>query len=1375
MALQRTFTGLVHRDQFNRADGAPGASYDSATGTWAIASNQLSFGAGTPLIRVAGVDEPDLVVQVVRPFNSGTNYAGLRLRRAASGNSFLMFDLGNDTGGQRCRIYRWNGSGFVLVAVSADIDTVAYAGPWLWKIVLVGTSAEFYLDGVLMCSGAVPAPSAVAGDNEVWLGGTTSIAGTFDDLVICAPANTVTCDGLPAGWKARAAGVTAVESGGTATVDVGAAAFPLALVEVLDASDVVRDDHDVGDAWGGDLFVLPAPDAPAVTVSAIGKRSATLTGSAFAGAGAATHAASEFRVRDTADDSVVYGPTTVASASTGPHAAAPLPFMTAGLVGEMRYQDSNGLWGDWGTSDEFATLGWDDGTEELVLFEAPEEPGGPEEVEWASCGSSLDHARPYLMKPEGYGGAEIDLLKGTASVGQQNLAVLDKRTDPEDQGSGWFTAKLATVDGESALIGRRALRRRWANGPSGTWTDGEWVAVLDGVVSAVELMPSNVAYRLILKDIRERERKTSVFRHTGTAMVFPRGTYGGYGLLADGSWLVPPVTAWPATFKRSTATIGQALLDGADVSDPDPRIVQTEAMAEAVKSVWDDELEVLVADRVTVLWRPEGSTGAFTELPRMQMPERELWQYHLKPNVLDADEVRPTIKALVKKLVNTSIVTAVRMCGASIPAHNQRVEVMVRYDGPASKDYPFHYDGTFGELLRNLYRGDYSTDEQGDPVAPGIRYDEAAVLALDVPCRMRVTEPSDNLKEWAEKHVYQPLGAAPAIIDGLITPVRYALPDVEAELPVLTRDNCLRAPTWSHTSADAINRVVVEYARDYPLGSEGDPTGKESDGDGIASRKVTIIVEDDFSAELLNEKKLEIKPATLRTLGGAYGALLTADVMDETPAQLARARGRQALDRFRLGGQHITCSMVESAAAEAGIVPGSWVLVQLPSLPDYRTGRRALAADGVNVTERLAQVVASERPNRGIRELKLVDAGAVNQPALAPTLGALSADADGVVSVPVTAVPAGTTASVEYAVAASAPDTTSGAWIPFGRTTAAATLTTPAFPAGVTVWIRARGVIAGERSSLYTAPVSITLPETPRLRDVRIRFADDGTATIYFTPNAFALGVRVEYSIQDAAGVELVADSVDADAGAGFVVVPDLVPTDYVLVADVTGWSGWSGSAVTGTAGETLRVTARRVPGPWIYSLALAQVGDTIQATVETNEHVAYWEVWDREGASPVVAGVPDDTFGKGEYQPDQTVATWSVRDGTHYVHVRAFGSDDTGQYAEASDTIVVTGTGSGPGEPPEEQPGTPFLSGDNALNEVTALLVHTREDLDIEVRFRLDFVSVGAPIPLAPGTTLHTEPIASPPHWVEAQARYTNGAGLEGLWTVWSRAVRLT
>jgi hypothetical protein len=381
-SLTRTVTGLLLHDPFTRPDGAPGASYDNASGTWAIASNKLSYGAGTPLIRVVGIDRADLVMQVKRPFINSTDYGGLRLRRAAGGGSFIMFDMGTDTGGARCRIYRWTGAAFVLVAVSAIINTVTYPGAYVWKVVLQGTTASFYLDGVLMCTGAVPAASGVAGDNEVWLGGSASAGNTFDDLVI-ADGNTIPCSGLPTGWKGRAAGVTAVESGGTATVDTAGALFPLSLVEVLDAGDVVRGTF-AGDVWGGDEFSFPAPEAPEVEVSRIRRTTVYVTPSAFSNPSGAAHAVRRARVRRISTDTLVVAAAVVALSGgfylqglpEGPAGAGGRPVADPDLMVEVQDEDALGIAGAWGVSDPFQTLNlWESGefVKHLdVLIERPD-------------------------------------------------------------------------------------------------------------------------------------------------------------------------------------------------------------------------------------------------------------------------------------------------------------------------------------------------------------------------------------------------------------------------------------------------------------------------------------------------------------------------------------------------------------------------------------------------------------------------------------------------------------------------------------------------------------------------------------------------------------------------------------------------------------------------------------------------------------------------------------------------------------------------------------------------------------------------------------------------------------------------------------------
>jgi hypothetical protein len=72
--------------------------------------------------------------------------------------------------------------------------------------------------------------------------------------------NTIQVTGLPTGWKASVAGVTAVEVGGTATIDLAGADLKQAGVSILDASGAVKGNTaPANGVWGGDVFTYHAP------------------------------------------------------------------------------------------------------------------------------------------------------------------------------------------------------------------------------------------------------------------------------------------------------------------------------------------------------------------------------------------------------------------------------------------------------------------------------------------------------------------------------------------------------------------------------------------------------------------------------------------------------------------------------------------------------------------------------------------------------------------------------------------------------------------------------------------------------------------------------------------------------------------------------------------------------------------------------------------------------------------------------------------------------------------------------------------------------------------------------------------------------------
>src|SRR5690606_8750649 len=127
--------------------------------------------------------------------------------------------------------------------------------------------------------------------------------------------------------------------------------------------------------------------------------------------------------------------------------------------------------------------------------------------------------------------------------------------------------------------------------------------------------------------------------------------------------------------------------------------------------------------------------------------------------------------------------------------------------------------------------------------------------------------------------------------------------------------------------------------------------------------------------------------------------------------------------------------------------------------------------------------------------------------------------------------------------------------------------------AGVTVWVRARGEALGRRPSQYTTPVSIAIPSTPRVHGVRVGVVD-GVATVAWTPNARTRGVRVFYAAHAPDVEPALIDSLDVAAAEGSVVLPIRIAVGQSVTVEVEPWTGWTGSAVTGTRGSRVRAAA---------------------------------------------------------------------------------------------------------------------------------------------------------------------------------------------------------
>src|SRR5690606_5773521 len=449
---------------------------------------------------------------------------------------------------------------------------------------------------------------------------------------------------------------------------------------------------------------------------------------------------------------------------------------------------------------------------------------------WFEVGTDQSHPAPYLHEPGEQDAGEVDFLQGRATISQINLRVIDPQTGAS-QAERWLTERLGIPAGEegeghTALIGRRALYRR------------DDTVILDGVVYSVTLSETFAGFTLELRDVRERARKVKLFERTGTSTIFPRGVLGGYGRLPNGDWLVPPTRPVVCTFRRLTGlAAGIGIFDLRDRwrngspttigydgnATVPPELVFTDAMREAVRARDQQGRHI----HGQVRWRPaNGGPWTIIDAPR---PGLLVWPWialfsTAQARLRDAGtRNREQVEAIYAISVRTSM-------QGPWPQDGQQVELLVVYTGPASEAYPFHWEGTAGELLQRVYDGDWSL------AAPGIRYDPAGLAALTTPVRLRVTEPVADAREWTERYVYRAIGAAPALdAQGRISPVRAALPPDGVTLPEITDANAAPIPGWEHDASDAINIVRVRYQRDFRVPASEDPAGQASAGDGIAT------------------------------------------------------------------------------------------------------------------------------------------------------------------------------------------------------------------------------------------------------------------------------------------------------------------------------------------------------------------------------------------------------------------------------------------------------------------------------------------------------------------------------------------------------------
>lgn len=538
-------------------------------------------------------------------------------------------------------------------------------------------------------------------------------------------------------------------------------------------------------------------------------------------------------------------------------------------------------------------------------------------VLWA-VSTDPEHPFPFLIEPDHYAEQEIDVATGSAMIGTVSVTVIDKARIAGDQDSGFLTNLLSSA-GFGAIKGRRCRLRRFISVELG------YQVLADGPASEPRMDPSYAAFGFEIRDTRESERKIVAFDKVPNQGILPEGPIDGFATLLAA--LTPMVG-------RFVAHIGGF---GPSAIEIEPyNVVQ---LRSASQGAWDVVGDITIpfpndpldSNDVTLMWRLQSSGDPWTVLRR---PEA----YIRLVGDLATTTAPPAVFSIIVHM------PPYRPNGAihpDLPANHDMIEFMLTGSMSPSTGHPIHIEHlTAGELTKNVYDGIYSArDENGDPVPTGVRYDEAAVLAMTTPVQLRLTERVEDARDWLEKRIYAPLGMVPALDSlGLISPVSQVPPEDITALPVFNNDITEPSSNWS--AGERIYNVIRFLAeRHY---KPTDPA--DADGDTLKAKSILIEYRDPVSVLRNGENILELDGTAFASSGDPDGTTSFDIETQELAYQLAALRNTYLMNRYSLGAPAMRLTVRRSVTATRRV--GDWVILDLTWMPDYFTGKRGLLTLG---------------------------------------------------------------------------------------------------------------------------------------------------------------------------------------------------------------------------------------------------------------------------------------------------------------------------------------------------------------------------------------------------------------------------------------------
>lgn len=260
--VQRQSTGLLFRDDFNRADGAPGANYVIESGAWSIVGGKLVanvVGNVTTQMRLANLaNRLNMHAQMTVSRSALQLFMTMLNRRV--GNTWYQFHVAASNDGanpNQPRISRSTAGAGATIATAPAFGTAANVAE-RWTLSTINKTQKAWVNGANLATGADgTAGNQIAGGFALQGFGNGGVSGTatLDDLVICAERSIAVLN-VPIGYKVRVGALVSAPSTGDVVLDLAGSALPAAQLEILDGADVVQRTLAPADGvWGGDLYL----------------------------------------------------------------------------------------------------------------------------------------------------------------------------------------------------------------------------------------------------------------------------------------------------------------------------------------------------------------------------------------------------------------------------------------------------------------------------------------------------------------------------------------------------------------------------------------------------------------------------------------------------------------------------------------------------------------------------------------------------------------------------------------------------------------------------------------------------------------------------------------------------------------------------------------------------------------------------------------------------------------------------------------------------------------------------------------------------------------------------------------------------------------